>query len=212
MSNVDIDNKALLQSQWGSNGQGALVLRDADDNDRAYLTVNDYEDNGTVYHGMLDLGTNLNNSGARIDGNGIISVQQASNNGNNAAEMFADGDVGVINLNDATNQNAVRLLGSNGSLELGTNPFQDGIVLNNGAPVSRIHSGGVETITLDGDNRSISINSADNSYQPISLQDQANGGEIFVSNSAGHAWAHFQSEFQQQMDDLLRTTSYIFSF
>jgi len=96
-------------SNWGSFGQGAMVIRDGDSNDRGYFTVNDYEDNGTVYHGMLDISNNRNGAGVRLDGNGIISVQQESNNANNSVEMFDGGGAGNININDFSNNNAISL-------------------------------------------------------------------------------------------------------
>lgn len=108
-------NNVSLFSNWGGFGQGALVIRDGDSNDRGYFTVNDYEDNGTVYHGMIDLNNNRNGAGVRLDGNGIISVQQESNNGNNSVEMFDGGGAGNININDLSNNNAISLNGDGGN-------------------------------------------------------------------------------------------------
>ena len=159
---------ASLYSGWGTDGQGALVLRDANAEDRAFFTVDD--DGAGSYWGGLSL---RDASGADVIGlNGENG--DASFSGNLAANSSEFGDA-----------------------------YDNGVVINDGLPLVSIFSGGtgaddgISTIELNGDNRTININAADNSYQPISLQDQANGGEIFVSNSAGHAWAHFQSEFQQ---------------
>ena len=119
-------DRASLISNWGTFGQGAMILKDADGNDRGYFTVNDYEDNGTVYHGYIELSNNRNSAGARIDGNGIISVRQGSNLSNTAVEMFESGDAGYMNVNNSANENSIALDGESGNIRASSITLDDG--------------------------------------------------------------------------------------
>lgn len=177
MESVELDRASLI-SNWGNFGQGALILRDAEGADRGYFSVNDYEDNGTVYVGNFEVNNNRNGSGARIDGNGIISVQQASNNFNNSVEMFDAGDAGFININDASNQNAISLNGDSGS------GYYNGEVVANVINV-RAQNG--------GDRASLQSSWGNNNQGALDLRDGNDNTQVIMSvddDGAGTYWGN----------------------
>ncbi|MEQ8685277.1 MAG: tail fiber domain-containing protein, partial [Imperialibacter sp.] len=107
--------RATLQSQWGNDGQGALELRDANDQTRIQASVND--DGASTYSGHINLTNSADGSFTTLDGqwgvrsSSMIAVAQGSNQANNSIEMGDNGDAGFLNVNDVNNQNIVTLSG-----------------------------------------------------------------------------------------------------
>ena len=112
--------KATLQSSWGNNGQGALELRDANNQTRIQASVND--DGSSNYNGHINLTNSVTSGFTTLDGqwgirsSSMIAVSQGSNQANNSIEMGDNLNSGFLNVNDASNFNIITLNGSNGSI------------------------------------------------------------------------------------------------
>jgi hypothetical protein len=114
--------RATLQSQWGNDGQGALELRDANDQTRIQASVND--DGASTYSGHINLTNSADGGFVTLDGqwgvrsSAMVAVAQGSNPGNNSIEMGDDQDAGYMNVNDANNANIITLSGVDGSINV----------------------------------------------------------------------------------------------
>lgn len=119
-TSVDIDGngniwmpRTEIQSNWGTDGQGAMILKDASDNWRIQASVDD--DGSSNYHGYMFISNSTDQSGIEMNGSGRIDFKNASNGGLNALEMGQSGDAGFINLNDASNSSAINMDGATGN-------------------------------------------------------------------------------------------------
>ncbi|WP_151998402.1 MULTISPECIES: tail fiber domain-containing protein [unclassified Imperialibacter] len=114
--------RATLQSQWGNDGQGALDLRDANDQSRALISVSD--DGAANYTGSMYLSHSANGSFVDLNAQwgirstGLIAVAQSSTPGNNSIEMGDNGDAGFLNINNTNNENEITLNGLDGSINV----------------------------------------------------------------------------------------------
>ncbi|WP_422359565.1 tail fiber domain-containing protein [Reichenbachiella sp.] len=103
-----------IQSNWGNDGQGAMILRDANDNWRIQASVDD--DGSSNYHGYMFISNSTDQSGIEMNGSGRIDFKNASDGGLNALEMGQGGDAGFININDASNSSSINMDGATGNL------------------------------------------------------------------------------------------------
>ncbi|WP_339791536.1 tail fiber domain-containing protein [uncultured Imperialibacter sp.] len=114
--------RATLQSEWGNDGQGALELRDANDQTRIQASVND--DGASTYSGHINLTNSADGGFVTLDGqwgvrsSAMLAVAQGSNPANNSIEMGNDQDAGYMNVNDASNANIITLSGVDGSINV----------------------------------------------------------------------------------------------
>lgn len=116
--------KAEIQSNWGSGGQGALILKDGNDNWRFQASVDD--DGSSNYWGNLNLSNSENGDHLNIDGYGNLS---------------ANGD----------NDQSVKI--RPGGIEWGYNSYSNGIVMNyddTGGAILEMYSGDASTINMNG--------------------------------------------------------------
>ncbi len=114
--------RATLQSQWGNDGQGALELRDANNNTQIQASVDD--DGSSNYSGTINLTNSADGNFTTLSGqwgirsSSMIAVAQGSNQGNNSIEMGDNGNAGFMNVNDANNANIITLNGGDGSINV----------------------------------------------------------------------------------------------
>jgi len=117
--------------------------------------INDFGINNSLSVGNYDQGVISDNQSVNFhrggdgSGNGALVVSMNS---------FDDGTTGnnwgSLQLYTGNSSGATEMLslnGNNGSIRLGSNPTQDGIVMNDNAPTVSVYSAGNERITLDGD-------------------------------------------------------------
>uniref|UniRef100_UPI00404A2BAF tail fiber domain-containing protein n=1 Tax=Fulvivirga sp. TaxID=1931237 RepID=UPI00404A2BAF len=125
---IELD-RASLRSNWGNNGQGALLLRDVNNNDRVTLSVNDYFDDNLsrqVYVGNLNVNNSENSANINVDGNGYLTLYDGDGTESIKADahssrfeagygkvlLFKDGDGdGEINLRSNTDGIGIRMYG-----------------------------------------------------------------------------------------------------
>lgn len=185
--------RAELQSNWGNDGQGALILKDATDAWMIQASVND--DGAANYSGTITAFNSQNNFLTEMGGDGYISIHEVDGAGD-VVRLTSDGSVyalnnlstsktsiqsdwgndgqGALQLNDASDNTQARLSvnddGSGnyfGNLELTTNQGND----------SRM------TITSGG------INMGENAY--------ANGIVMNYDNSGGGVFEMYSGSTQQ---------------
>jgi hypothetical protein len=187
--------RATLQSQWGNDGQGALELRDANDQTRIQASVND--DGASTYSGHINLTNSADGGFVTLDGqwgvrsSSMMAVSQGSNPGNNSIEMGDNSDAGFLNINNTNNENEIILNGLDGSINVrsgivGLSVEDDGFGNDIGVLHLRSSDGKYFRIDADGLDTSIpGINelSVDKDYLNAGIHLQV--GNYFGSTNEG---------------------------
>ncbi len=175
-----------IQSNWGNDGQGAMILRDPSDSWMVQSSVND--DGASNYNGTVTVFNSQNGFQAEMGGDGYISIHDSDAgedviNMNNNGDIWAAGNFNNPRVEVQSNwgndgQGAVIVKDPNDNWMIQASANDDGASNYNGTvTVSNSQNGFIAEMGGDG---YISIHDTDVGQDVINLN---NNGDIYASNS-----------------------------